>query len=101
MELQETMDLLYSKMRLVDPPSRVQVLKIAVGEHITFYDASYVATALKMGVPLITDDEELPKKVRSKEFQERVGVVKVMSSSDLSRTAKRYSNTFNLLSRRI
>jgi len=53
----------------------VEVLDIAAKENITFYDAAYVACAVKRRSVLVTDDDSLAR-VASRR-------VKVSSSSDL------------------
>jgi len=38
------------------------VLKIAVDKNITFYDASYIYIAEKMGLKLVSEDDEILEK---------------------------------------
>ena len=63
------------KMRCFKVESPLEVLKLAVEEGLTFYDASYLYTALKNGMILITDDAGLRKVARK--------YVKVFSSREL------------------
>jgi len=37
----------------------LEVLKIAIGENLTYYDASYLQAAIENGLTLVTDDEKL------------------------------------------
>ena len=43
-------------MEIEDPQ---EILKIAVKENITFYDATYLYMAMKNSLTLVTDDEKL------------------------------------------
>ena len=38
------------------------VLKIAIDKNITFYDASYIYIAEKMGLKLVSEDDEILEK---------------------------------------
>lgn len=49
----------FGKMRKLKVERPLEILKIAVEEKITYYDASYLYTAIKNGLTLVTDDEKL------------------------------------------
>ena len=49
----------FGKMRKLKVEHPLEILKIAVEEKITYYDASYLYTAIKNGLTLVTDDEKL------------------------------------------
>jgi predicted nucleic acid-binding protein len=52
-------------LNTVDPKDSTTVLKLAHGLQITYYDASYVAVACELDLPLITDDTRLRKRVKT------------------------------------
>ncbi len=84
--VQETLELVFGRMEVIDPSEWERILDLAVKTGITFYDASYVMVAMERDLPLITDDERLARKIKGREFLEKVGkTVKVLSSSELSR----------------
>jgi len=63
------------KMKRLKVESPLEVLKLAVEEGLTFYDASYLYMALKNGMILVTDDAYLRKVARK--------YVKAFSSREL------------------
>ncbi len=77
----EAFELLLKRMEVIEPELR-RVLQVAVMGGITFYDASYVATAMDKGLYLVTDDMKLIRKVRSDEFSRTVGEATVLSSEE-------------------
>ncbi|MGC8562166.1 MAG: type II toxin-antitoxin system VapC family toxin [Thermoplasmata archaeon] len=58
-----------SRMRVI-LPDPLKTLQIALGEKITFYDASYISAAISEGSALVTDDARL-KRVASKYAETR------------------------------
>jgi predicted nucleic acid-binding protein len=51
----------FGMLRKPEPEEGSEVLKIAMKENLTYYDAAYISTALKNGLALVTDDERLCK----------------------------------------
>jgi len=52
---------IFRKMRKPKAEDASEILKIAVKEGITYYDASYIQAALQNSLTLVTDDEKLYK----------------------------------------
>ena len=42
-----------------------EVMKLAAELKLTFYDASYLQVAKRMGIPLVTEDKELLEKAKN------------------------------------
>jgi len=82
--------LIHRHLNIVNPRNTVAVLKLAYELRITYYDASYVVAANELGLPLVTDDTKLRKRLESSMdvVAEMLGKkVEVLSSSEY--TAKR------------
>ncbi len=56
--LEAILDLI-GEMDIWEIKDKVNVLKIAINEGITYYDASYLVAAIEGGFTLITEDKEL------------------------------------------
>jgi predicted nucleic acid-binding protein len=52
-------------LRKFDVDSLANVLEVAIGRHLTFYDASYVYLAEKENLKLVTEDTDLLKKCKT------------------------------------
>jgi predicted nucleic acid-binding protein len=52
-------------LRKFDVDSLANVLEVAIGRHLTFYDASYVYLAEKENLKLVTADTDLLKKCKT------------------------------------
>ncbi len=50
---------LINEMRIWKIEDKISILKIAVNEGITYYDASYLVAAIEGGFALVTDDKTL------------------------------------------
>jgi len=66
---------LMDNMTIVSPPEETEILEVALETNLSFYDASYLATAKKMSLVLSTEDERLLKAanklgVRTKRLEE-------------------------------
>jgi predicted nucleic acid-binding protein len=61
-QLVQVFDRIIEDMRLFHPPLE-QVYKTAVKYKISYYDASYVFTALDLQIPLITEDKKIRPKI--------------------------------------
>ena len=57
--------LIHRYLNIVNPQNAVAVLDLAYRLRITYYDASYVVTASELGLPLVTDDVELRRRLKS------------------------------------
>jgi len=51
----------FRKLRKPETEDALEILKIAVKESLTYYDASYINAAIENSLTLVTDDEELGK----------------------------------------
>lgn len=51
----------FETMKKIAPEDPVEVLKLAVTEGLTYYDAAYFYTAMKDNLTLVTDDARLQK----------------------------------------
>jgi predicted nucleic acid-binding protein len=60
-KLLDALDTLYLKMNKITEIDTGETLKLADENGITYYDASYITTALDHGLTLITDDTRLRK----------------------------------------
>ena len=47
------------RLREIEVKNPLEILKIAVEEDLTYYDASYLDAAIKNGLTLVTDDKKL------------------------------------------
>jgi len=65
----------FKRLRKPKAEHALEILKIALKENLTYYDASYIHAAMENGLKLITDDEQL-KKVSKK-------YVKTVTSEEL------------------
>lgn len=89
LELRDAEDIVYILKSLVkkevvrvvrfDELDLYKVLGLAVGERLTFYDASYIVASEAVGAVLVTEDRELREKARKyintmgySEFRERL-----------------------------
>ncbi len=52
---------LHRKMKKPKAENALEIIKIAVEEGITYYDASYIHAAIENNLVLVTDDEKLVK----------------------------------------
>jgi predicted nucleic acid-binding protein len=59
--LAASMEKLLDNMTIVSVPEAAEIIKVAVEASLSFYDASFLATAKKMGLTLSTEDERLLK----------------------------------------
>jgi len=59
--LLDTLTEIFRKLRKPETEDALETLKIAVKESLTYYDASYINTAIENGLTLVTDDEQLYK----------------------------------------
>jgi len=57
--------LIHRYLNIVNPRNTVAVLKLAYELRITYYDASYVVAANEFGLPLVTDDTKLRKRLET------------------------------------
>lgn len=58
-------------------PSMQKILELAVGEGLTFYDASYLYTARSLKLKLVTEDHDLqkyPESISVKQLLKELGV---------------------------
>lgn len=60
-ELAAAVTKLLDNMTIVSAPEEVEVIKVAVETSLSFYDASFLTAAKKMGLTLSTEDERLLK----------------------------------------
>lgn len=58
-----TINKLLEYLNIVNPTNLEDVLTIATGLQITFYDAAYISVALEKELTFITDDKKLYKKI--------------------------------------
>jgi predicted nucleic acid-binding protein len=63
--LVEQLSRIHEYLEIVEPHESVKTFMIAYKLGITYYDASYIATASKLDTPLITDDKKLVNSVKS------------------------------------
>lgn len=66
----------FRKLKKPEAEDALEILKIALKESLTYYDASYIHAAMENGLTLVTDDEQLNKV--SKKY------VKTITSDELS-----------------
>ena len=52
---------IFRRLKKPETEDALKILKIAVKESLTYYDASYIHTAMEKGLTLITDDKQLYK----------------------------------------
>lgn len=52
---------IFRKLKKPETEDALEILKIAVEESLTYYDASYIHAAIKNGLTLITNDKQLHK----------------------------------------
>lgn len=60
----DTLIEVFRKMKKPATEDALGILKIALKEHLTYYDASYIHAAIKNGFTLVTDDDKLLKKAK-------------------------------------
>ncbi|MEM2995372.1 MAG: type II toxin-antitoxin system VapC family toxin [Candidatus Bathyarchaeia archaeon] len=65
----------FMKLKKPEKENVLEILKIAVREGLTYYDAAYIQASIENGLTLVTDDEELHRV--SKKY------VKVITSDEL------------------
>ncbi len=58
--------LIHRYLNIVNPRNIATVLKLAHGLQITYYDASYVVAANELGLPLVTDNTKLRKRLETR-----------------------------------
>ncbi|MEM3886535.1 MAG: type II toxin-antitoxin system VapC family toxin [Candidatus Methanomethylicia archaeon] len=49
----------FKRLKRLEAEDALEILKIAVNEGLTYYDASYIHTAIKNSLTLVTDDQQL------------------------------------------
>lgn len=49
----------FKRLKKLEVEDALEILKIAVKEGLTYYDASYIYTAMKNNLTLVTDDQQL------------------------------------------
>jgi predicted nucleic acid-binding protein len=49
----------FMKLKKPESESSLEILKIAVKEGLTYYDAAYIQAAVENNLTLVTDDEQL------------------------------------------
>lgn len=52
---------IFRKLKKPEAEHALEILKIALKESLTFYDASYIHAAMENNLTLVTDDEQLNK----------------------------------------
>ena len=52
---------IFRKLKKPETEDALEILKIAVKENLTYYDASYIHAAMENGLTLVTDDKQLYK----------------------------------------
>ena len=52
---------IFRRLKKPETEDALKILKIAVKESLTYYDASYIHTTMEKGLTLITDDKQLYK----------------------------------------
>lgn len=52
---------IFWKMKKIEIKNPLEVLKVAINERITYYDASYLQAAIENNLTLVTDDHKLYK----------------------------------------
>ena len=50
---------IFTKLKKPETEDVLEILKIAIKESLSYYDASYVHAAMKNGLTLVTDDKQL------------------------------------------
>ena len=73
-------------MQVIEPQDPIEVLRISNEIETTFYDAAYVATALRRGLILVTDDRRLAARIeryRDMILKEYGGELHVIRSTEL------------------
>jgi len=65
----------FERLKKPETEHALEILKMAVKENLTFYDSSYIHTAIENGLKLVTDDEQLQKIARK--------YVKTITSNEL------------------
>jgi predicted nucleic acid-binding protein len=66
---------IFRKLKKPETEDALEILKIAIKESLTYYDASYIHAAVENGLTLVTDDKQLYK--TSKKY------VKTITSDEL------------------
>jgi len=65
----------FTRLKKPKTENALEILKIAIKEGLTYYDASYIQAAVNNGLTLVTDDEQLCKTGRK--------YVKTITSNEL------------------
>ena len=53
--------IIFRKLKKPEAEHALEILKIALKESLTYYDASYIHTAIENNLTLVTDDKQLSK----------------------------------------
>jgi predicted nucleic acid-binding protein len=82
----------YKILNMVSPKDMLLVLKLAQALRVTYYDSSYLVASKELNADLVTDDENLSKRVLEKEelVISMLGrKVRIFSTKELIHTSKK------------